>query len=164
MPRWHAPNEGVYKLNTDAAVDLENNCFGLSMVIKNHLGMVMACSSQKVVRLVSPYVAEAMTTLKGIIFVTDTGLQPVNIELDALNVVNLIKSDLQVATDVGLVICDIKDRLNKMGCIAVVFVPRLANVVVYNLSKLMLAYDDDYYWMESYPPSVERFVRDNHLV
>ncbi|KAK3184746.1 hypothetical protein Dsin_032032 [Dipteronia sinensis] len=86
---------GVYKLNTDAAVNSKNNCVGQGLVIRNHRGMVMASSAQNMDMLVTPYVAEAMAILKGLVFVVDIGLLPVAVETDALNVVNLIKSDLQ---------------------------------------------------------------------
>ncbi|KAK3231558.1 hypothetical protein Dsin_003439 [Dipteronia sinensis] len=65
VPRWRPPDRGIYKLNTDAAVDEENSCVGLGMIIRDHLGRVMASSSQKVAMLVPRVWLRQLLSCKG---------------------------------------------------------------------------------------------------
>ena len=53
--------------------------------------------------------------------------------------------------------------LGHVGCV-IVFVSRKANVFAHNIAKIGLSVVEDRYWMESYPPSVERFVQDDSPV
>lgn len=58
---WRPPNEGFYKLNTDAALNERNRWVGLAMVIQ--IGWVMVSSAQKVVSAYSPQMAELQSIL-----------------------------------------------------------------------------------------------------
>ncbi|KAK3190167.1 hypothetical protein Dsin_029728 [Dipteronia sinensis] len=89
------------------------------------------------------------------------GLEPIVVESDALGVVQMINSATKVSADIGLIIEDIRDRLQDMSGSRVVFAYRNANVVAHNLSKMALTIVEDLFWMESYPPCVERFVQDD---
>ncbi|TXG48048.1 hypothetical protein EZV62_027342 [Acer yangbiense] len=68
---WLPPCEGFFKLNTDAAVDPCSNKVGLGMVIRDHKCFVLA-----------------------------SGLAHSMIESDAMNVVNMVNSGLEVSSDV----------------------------------------------------------------
>ncbi|KAK2655256.1 hypothetical protein Ddye_008308 [Dipteronia dyeriana] len=95
------------------------------------------------------------------IFVKESGLEPVLIESDALGVVNLISSETLVYADIGLIIMDIRDRLQDMIGSLVVFTHRNVNVVAHNFSKIALTIVEDHNWMEFYPQCVEWYVQDH---
>ncbi|KAK2659915.1 hypothetical protein Ddye_006448 [Dipteronia dyeriana] len=105
-----------------------------------------------------------MTILQGINFTTDSALLPIVVESDAQSVINLINGSTPVSTDIGLVIWDIKDCVSNLPRTSFTFVPRAVNVVAHSLSKFGLTIADDCFSMKSYPPCIERFVRDDHLV
>ncbi|KAK3212813.1 hypothetical protein Dsin_017519 [Dipteronia sinensis] len=155
---WRPLEVGMLKLNTDVAIDVQNQRVGLGMVIRDDLGMVLAASTQKIRTYFSLPVAEAMTILRGTIFLKNSGLEPIVIESDALGVVQMINSATKVSADIGLIIEDIRDRLHEMSGSRVVFAYRNVNEVAHNLSKMALTIVEDLFWMESYPPCVERFV------
>ena len=80
---------GMYKLNTDAALDVRGNVVGVGLVIWDRVGRVMATSAQRVVASFTPPVAEASTVLRGLQLAVDASLLPIEIESDALEVVTI---------------------------------------------------------------------------
>ncbi|KAK1571912.1 hypothetical protein Q3G72_024821 [Acer saccharum] len=97
----------------------------------------------------------------GIQFAKGSELEPMVIESDALGVVKLINSLTQVATDIGLIIADIKDLLRDLNGSLVGFAHRNTNVVAHNLTKMALTIVEDRFWVDTCPPCVERFVLDD---
>ncbi|KAK3218996.1 hypothetical protein Dsin_012966 [Dipteronia sinensis] len=153
--KWEAPRRGVFKLNTDAALDVRLLRTGLGMVIRDHTGFVMASWAQRLEANYSPLVAEAMAIFRGITFAVEAGLVPIVVESDALAVVNLINAGDQIHAEIGLVVCDIRNLLKSIECGQVVFVFRMVNVVAHLLAKLALSLDEGRFWIEEYPLCVE---------
>ena len=89
-----------------------------------------------------------MAILRGIEFAVDTNLVPAVVESDTLGVVN---SDTSTCAD-------IVTRIHYRAIGSVGFVSKKANYVVHTLSKLALNLLEDWLWMETYPPCVERYV------
>ncbi|KAK3230536.1 hypothetical protein Dsin_002417 [Dipteronia sinensis] len=81
--KWQPLDFGLYKLNTDAAVDVSSLRVGM----------------------------EDLTTFHGLTFALDLGLISVVIESDDLEVVNLINSGDNVSAEIDLIIWDIRDLL-----------------------------------------------------
>ena len=117
-------------------MDVRNQRVGVGVVIRNHLGWVMASSVQWLEASFSPQVVEAVAILRGIEFVVDTGLVPAVVKYDVLGVVNLINYGQFVSTEVGLVVDDIVPRICSNIVKLVGFVPRKANFVAHYLSKM----------------------------
>ncbi|KAK3221985.1 hypothetical protein Dsin_009010 [Dipteronia sinensis] len=159
--RWQPPLEGHYKVNPDAAIDIQQGRLGLGFVIRECQGFVLASGASRLEVEYSPKVAEATAILRGINFALETGLTPTIVETDALGVVDLVNGDCSISTEIGLIVQDIKDKLRTSSIGPVVFVPRKANMVADALSKMALVLDDDRFWMESYPPGVERVVLED---
>ncbi|KAK2642703.1 hypothetical protein Ddye_024466 [Dipteronia dyeriana] len=102
--KWQPPNIVFYKLNTDAAFDVNSQRVGLGMIIRDHLGFVLGASAQTVVANFCPQIAEALAIFRGLTFVVESGLIPVVIESDALEVVNIINSSENVSPEIGLIV------------------------------------------------------------
>ncbi|KAK0576535.1 hypothetical protein LWI29_019192 [Acer saccharum] len=137
---WQAPSDGIYKLNTDASLDTRRQKVGLGMIV------------------------EALAILWGIDFAIDSGLQLLVVESDALHVVNMVKAEFPVSADLGLLIWDIKDCISSISGVTISYVPRVVNVVAHKLSKFGLSVANDCFWMESFPPCVERSIEDDFPV
>ncbi|KAK3193591.1 hypothetical protein Dsin_024901 [Dipteronia sinensis] len=135
----------------------------MGLVVRNHLGLVMATSAQRMVASDSPQAAEAITVLRGIELAIDTGLVSAVIESDALGVVNQIKSRGPNASDIGIVVDDIVSRFSVLAGRSVDHVSRKANFVAHTLSRMALTIAEDRYWMEDYPPCVEKFIHEDYL-
>ncbi|KAK2661322.1 hypothetical protein Ddye_007855 [Dipteronia dyeriana] len=160
--RWKRPREGLFKVNTDATICIERNIVGLGIVIRNHEGEVMGCSSQSTVSNYTPQIAEACAIFRGLLFAKDAGLLPAVIESDAKTVVDLINVEAPSRADIGIVISDIV-YFCKLYDIRVVFASRSANVVAHTLAKVSHV-AEDLFFLEDYPSSVENFVLADKLL
>ena len=87
---WHPPDPPWYKLNIDAAVDMEGNFPRLESIIKNYQGVVMTIATSKKPCLGDMEIAETYTILEGIKLAADVALSPLLIESDSKNVANFI--------------------------------------------------------------------------
>ncbi|KAK2638091.1 hypothetical protein Ddye_025886 [Dipteronia dyeriana] len=81
---------------------------GYGIAIRNHVGAVLASSTQVAGAFFSPMVAEAMAILTGLEFAQESGLFPCMVESNAQIVVKLIQSDIVPLSEVGIVIRDIR--------------------------------------------------------
>ncbi|KAK3222428.1 hypothetical protein Dsin_009453 [Dipteronia sinensis] len=136
----------------------EKWCVGLGMVVRDRFGAVKACSTQRIEARYSVSVAEALAILRGISFAIYCGYDHLIIESDALGVVNMINSGIEISADIGVIIEDIKCLLQNITDARVKYVSRKANVVAHSLSKLALTLDVSYFWLDSFPLAVERCI------
>ncbi|KAK3189322.1 hypothetical protein Dsin_028883 [Dipteronia sinensis] len=150
LDMWKAPCEGFLKINTNAAIDRERQVVGVGIIVQNHLGRVIASSSQWISASYSPLTAEAVAVLRGIALAVATGLVPFVLETDTLGLVNLVKAGMPNQADVGLVIGDIIGRLREVPASVVGHVTRKRNVVSHTLAKLALNIVEDLLWMEEF--------------
>ena len=95
------------------------------------------------------------------VFAIDSGLLPIVIEFDALDVVSMINFGTNFSSDISLVVGDIRDCLYRVLGGSISFVSRKVNVVAHNLSKYVLSIGEDSFWMESYPPCVKRSIQND---
>ncbi|KAL5822389.1 hypothetical protein ACOSQ3_020301 [Xanthoceras sorbifolium] len=65
-PRWEAPSQGWFKINSDAAIDPVNKCVSFGVVIRDSFGRVVAVLAEPYPVLVPVVVAEAMAIHRGI--------------------------------------------------------------------------------------------------
>ncbi|GAY69209.1 hypothetical protein CUMW_270170 [Citrus unshiu] len=86
LDTWHPPDPPWYKLNTDAAVDMEGGFARLGSIIRNYQGEVMATATSKKPCLGDVEIAEAYTILEGIKLAADVALSPLLVESDSKNV------------------------------------------------------------------------------
>lgn len=73
---WCPLDAGLFKMNTDATVDVVNGKVSCGIIIRDCGGSVMASSVQPISTGFSAPVAEAMAMLRGLIFAHDSGLFP----------------------------------------------------------------------------------------
>ncbi|TXG53683.1 hypothetical protein EZV62_018939 [Acer yangbiense] len=103
----------LWQVNTDAAVDLNDLRIGLGAVVRDNRGSVMAACAQ-------------------------TSLVPVVVESDALQVVEFVSSQSPPSSEVGVVVLDILQLIDSVPVTGVMFVLRLANVVVHSLAFVVV--------------------------
>ena len=65
---WKPPDSGVYKVNFDGALFLEQRCAGLGVVVRDSAGFVTATLSQRVRLPSSADVVEALAARRAICF------------------------------------------------------------------------------------------------
>ncbi|KAK3217805.1 hypothetical protein Dsin_011775 [Dipteronia sinensis] len=137
---WEVLPAGVFKINTDAALNFRNNISGIGVAIRDCNGHVMASLCQHIGTAYQPQIAETLAILRCLKLAVETGLVPAVVESDALSVVNAITSKMVPNTEVGMVIHDILCILRNSNFISVKLLPRLANKVSHSLARLALGY------------------------
>ena len=98
----------------------------------------MATSAQRFVASFTPPVAKASAVLRGLQLAFDASLLPIEIESDALEVVNLVNSECDISAEIGLVVSDIRDLLSQSGNVSISHVSRRVNVVAHSLARMAL--------------------------
>ncbi|KAK3211934.1 hypothetical protein Dsin_016640 [Dipteronia sinensis] len=138
IPSWRPPDSGLFRLNTNAAIDGTMNRVGTGAIIRNSDGMVMPSCVQVLSVSYSPLMAEALAILWGIRFVRDSGRWPCQIESDSQVVVSLVNSVKVPVADIGLIISDIVKLMDTSPRCVLNFIPRKANMAAHCLAKLGL--------------------------
>ncbi|KAL5747907.1 hypothetical protein ACOSQ2_025204 [Xanthoceras sorbifolium] len=133
MVLWSAPPYYLYKINTDASLDLHSGWSGVSIVIRNHAGLVLASSVQRLGVGFSVLVVEIMAILKGLQFAVESGLVPVVLKSDSSLAVSAINGDTVFLSEL----------LRSIPSSAVRFVPRSANMAAHYLARFALRLDSD---------------------
>ncbi|KAK0585459.1 hypothetical protein LWI29_028823 [Acer saccharum] len=142
----------------DDALDLIHGKVGVGIIIRNHLGEVLASCAQPILAALSPALAEATAILRGFIFASESGILPCTMESDAQVVVKLINNDNVPLSDIGIIIKDITSFMDAHPGCKVVFAPRQANSAAHGLAKLGLSLDNALFWIEETPSCVAPFV------
>ncbi|KAI9195145.1 hypothetical protein LWI28_012170 [Acer negundo] len=104
--RWDRPSEGVYKVNTDAAIREDCYLVSLGLVIRDFEGCVVGSSTQCLAANFSPLVAEATALFCGIVFALEAGLTSFIAKSDSKIMVDLIHSGSSPMSEVGIIISD----------------------------------------------------------
>ncbi|KAK3189610.1 hypothetical protein Dsin_029171 [Dipteronia sinensis] len=132
---------------------------GLSIVIRDHSGAVMAFYSLTLAAFFDANTAETMAIYRGFIFSRDCGLFPCVIESDAAIVVKWINKDGHRDSISGNILAEISALVSGLHVNPVSHIPRLANNVTHGLAKFALMVVEDRFWMEEFPPCVRRAVQ-----
>ncbi|KAK3204419.1 hypothetical protein Dsin_018465 [Dipteronia sinensis] len=157
---WHHTKDREYTVKSGYKF-LRNELMhgGSSHLIEEVVHWSVAYLDECMAANTNDMITEGCRILRGISVVVESGLLPIVIESNALNVVNLVNSSINVCSDIGLVVRDIKDCIRNGMVDSIFFSPRKANVVAHRLAKHALLLAEDQFWMESYPPCVERVVQ-----
>ncbi|KAK2655104.1 hypothetical protein Ddye_008156 [Dipteronia dyeriana] len=145
------PVTGIFKVNTDAAIDSKVGRVGFGIIIRDCEGFVLASIGQAMMANFPPQLSEALALMKGIQFAYDSRLWP-QCESDALAVVNLVCSNDPIFAEIGIVIQDIKSLLFNCNGNSISFVPRKANMAAHCLAKIGIGNGFDSFWLEEFPP------------
>jgi hypothetical protein len=89
--QWRPPPQNTYKVNWDAALDSVNQRMGVGVIVRDHMGRVIAARSTTVEFSSEPVVAEAIAALHAAEFSRDLGLPKIILEGDSLQVVNAVQ-------------------------------------------------------------------------
>lgn len=158
IPSWRPSDASLFKVNTEARIDLGKNRTGSGAIIRDYRGLVMASCAQNLTMAFPPLLAEAVGILRSICFAWESGLSPCLVESDSQVVVSMINSGVAPISNVGLVISDILDLVNASPFCCVCFAPHKANMVAHCLAKLGLSNVFDSFWMEEVPPCMALVV------
>ncbi|XP_041004083.1 uncharacterized protein LOC121249437 [Juglans microcarpa x Juglans regia] len=132
---WSPLPMNVYRANWDASVDRINSRMGVGMVVRNWEGLVTATLRSSRSLFPDAKLAEAMATLKVVLFCKQLRISRLLLEGDALNVVNDINKETMDWSSAGLIIQDIKTELQSLEYGSAQFISRNSNCIAHCLAK-----------------------------
>ncbi|KAK9280564.1 hypothetical protein L1049_014257 [Liquidambar formosana] len=159
--KWCPPNPGIFKINVDGALFVEDNCVGLGAMVRDCEGQAIAARSKKIIGTFPATVVEATAMRFAIGFARDLGLWTVELEGDCMEVVNALKAKEVLLNPLGLIIDDILSALVQFhGGVSFSHTYRDGNAVAHGLAKHAQYIKDLCVWIEDVP----EFVRDCFVV
>ena len=96
---------------------------------------------------------DAMAVLSGFELAIQLGYSKVSIEGDSLTVIKLLEEDRMVLSPIGVIIHDIKSKLDDSRQVVFSHVKREANCVAHMLTRLACSYDDCL-WLDKVPIAI----------
>ena len=114
--RWKPPNSGLYKINFNGALFLDQGCAGLGVVIRDSDGLIIAALSQKVRLPGSVDMVEALAASRAINFLKELSIHRKVVEGDSLRVIQAITDTRPVKTLFGHVIEEIRFLSSIVSC------------------------------------------------
>ncbi|XP_074336022.1 uncharacterized protein LOC141673188 [Apium graveolens] len=105
LMRWHRPQHGWIKVNTDAALFLEWDSTGVGTVIRDERGQFIRARNHKLQALYSPREAEALGLKEALSWVKDLGYNRCVFETNAKELAEACRS-VQGNTYFHLIVLD----------------------------------------------------------
>lgn len=141
---WNPPPTGCFKLNVDAATNLDKQISGLGAVIRD-----AGIKSSKFFGDVAYVEAEAMEL--GLKVAGNAKLSTLIVETDSQEVANFVNNRQGRMKEIHWVISEILSLMKDFNQIKVQYVSRSCNAIAHSLAKLALERCEDVVWMGSYP-------------
>ncbi|KAK3199857.1 hypothetical protein Dsin_023272 [Dipteronia sinensis] len=151
---WRPPEEGFWKINTDAASCYKDHLIGLGCIIREASSKVKMAAVWKLTAMVSPVVVEALEVKCGIQLAMEAGLVPFQIETDSLQVVNLVSAGSPSSGEVGPIIDEIPGFLHSLPSCSIDHISRKGNTAAHSLAKRALI-GSDFCWVDGCPQKLK---------
>ncbi|XP_059436808.1 uncharacterized protein LOC132169875 [Corylus avellana] len=156
--KWEKPIEGFYKANCDASVDRINGRLGLGVIIRDHMGTVIAARSITKRGFLDPTSAEILAMHQGAMLCKELGLQKVRMEGDAQVVVTAFQNEDKLDCRWGHLIADVRSTLQYAQSWSVSHLRRQRNEAAHSLAKTATHDVIDRTWTMSIPECICNIV------
>lgn len=160
MRKWKAPLEGVYKINTDAAM-FEGSQIGLGGVVRDHVGDVVVGVCEKMQGSDDVAVVEALSARQGLKVAMEAGFLNLILEVDNIRLYQSLQTRRKEESTFGFIVRDILTL--KASCANLVFshVKREGNRVAHCLAKLSKNCNHQTVWLEEVPQEATIYVLED---
>ena len=152
--QWKPPDFGLYKINFDNDVFADQASAGISVVIRDWEGQIIAALSQKVRYLGSVDLVEALAVSRAVSFAKELNIHQMVIEGDSLRVIQAINGTRPVRTMYSHVIDDIHFLSSSISC-SFLHVKHKGNRLAHALARQAVSSADTDVWLENLPPDLD---------
>ena len=156
--RWAPPEPGNYKANYDGAYFAQEEAAGISVMVRNDLGQVMASLAEKLAMPPIVEILEAMAARRAMVFMGELGLRRAIFERDSETVVKALSGDYPDRSCIGHIIKDCKSLMGCFQTCSFSHVRRQSNGVAHALARRVRLSSPLSVWMESVPPDISYLV------
>lgn len=151
--RWHPPSYGVYKINTDASFSSSNSNAGLGIIIRNYRGQIMATATKYLQNVMSVDEAEALAAVEGLRVAMESGIYPVELEMDSIRIFKLFNKEMEDISEIGEIISDARDSVAPFLQASFKFTKREGNEAAHLLARRALLHHEQLILLEDWPNS-----------
>ncbi|XP_028115293.1 uncharacterized protein LOC114313136 isoform X5 [Camellia sinensis] len=151
---WCAPANGWLKINFDGALFKELKAVGVGVVIRNHLGEVMAALSERLPFWVDSDCAEAYAATKAVELARDLGLSDIHLEGDSLRIVKVLREEAEFMSEYGHILLQTVGVCKSFSRFHVSHVGRQGNGLAHGLARMARHQNYHQVWMEGLPASL----------
>ncbi|KAK0582200.1 hypothetical protein LWI29_022735 [Acer saccharum] len=145
--KWNPPEQGRYKINYKVVSGYGDGRLGISIVIRDDSGFIMASCALCFAAGIDIWVANALAILKSFHFANDCGLFPFVIESDTKRVVNWISNFSHLNSHYGFILQDIDNLRLLWNNPSIVWSSVGGNKVAFSLSMVALRLGEDNFWI-----------------
>lgn len=151
---WCAPANGWLKINFDGALFKELKAVGVGVVIRNHLGEVMAALSERLPFWVDSNCAEAYAATKAVELARDLGFTDIHLEGDSLCIVKALREEAEFMSEYGHILLQTVGVCKSFSRFHVSHVGRQGNGLAHGLARMARHQNYHQVWMEDLPASL----------
>ncbi|XP_075636568.1 uncharacterized protein LOC142608772 [Castanea sativa] len=150
--RWRPPPSELFKINFDGAVFPHVKKLGISVVIRDHQGLVIASCSKPVHQELCSDDIEAKAAGWALSFALDVGVKQAILEGDSLTVIRGLMEEERLLVPLGLLIKDAKQLSQRFEKLLYSHAKRECNNLAHNLARHAAGIPDFLVWIEDIPP------------
>ena len=155
--RWKPPEEGYFKVNSDAAL-FDDGTVGCGAVMRDELGEVMDATAVVYDGRLEIDEAEAYAARHALQIAIEAGLRNLILETDCLKLVNYLKNGVVEASSFGNLVGDILECGKVCSSLSFAYVGRNGNKVAHKLAHVSRSIRSLRVWIEEVPQDVSPLV------
>ena len=160
--QWSTPPAGRVKLNVDGSfVDTDGGLAGAGMILRDNDGNIIFSACRSILHCFGLLQAELLACQEGLSLALQWSTRPVDIEMDCMDAVKLIKSPTLDRSPHRMIVQDIK-RLFGERDISIAHVSRNRNVVSHTLAAFGQSEGRAAVWLRSGPADVPLLCRNEY--
>ena len=149
--RWRPPPETCVKANFNGVVFSQEGQAGISIIIRNEQGLVMAALSQQIPLPTSVEMVEVLVARRALVYAKELGFDRVIVEGDSTNTITSINGGHMDHSALGHVLLDIKSLLFSFSHTSVEHITREGNCVAHKLARRaanfpFLVWTESFHW------------------
>ncbi|KAK0608671.1 hypothetical protein LWI29_034165 [Acer saccharum] len=158
ITKWIPPNKDTFKVNVDAFLDQGRSRFSAGIIIRDSTGRIKRAAAMVFNGKVLVEIAEAKAIHEGLLLAMRSGLHPLIIESDSLNVVRLCNDEIISRSDVYNVISDIQVLLNRDKRSSIVHTPRSCNRIAHEIARRAIGLENSVLMVDLFPPWLQKLA------
>ncbi|KAK3197874.1 hypothetical protein Dsin_021289 [Dipteronia sinensis] len=132
--------------------------FGAGIVIRDSMGRILKAATLIFNGRVSVDIAEAKAIYEGLFLAEESGLHPLVVESDSINVVRLCRGEIDSRGDVFNVINDIQILLARDNRTSISYISRICNRVAHEVARKAINLEKSVYMIAPFPSWLQKLA------
>ena len=156
--KWKAPHGTYVKVNLNVLFMADSHTAGMVFMARNSEGFVLASRGKCIKDVCDVEIVEAMAFLFGISVAWECGFTEVEVESDAISVIQLLHSLSTKSSPLYLIIEDILLKSKCYRCISFSYINCSCNKVAHVIASWALSIAEDQILIEKVPQNISPLV------